>query len=116
MLSEELRTLTASEPLTLAEEYAMQGMNYQIVQCCDILLSQEKWREDEDKLTFIALARAPDVEIPTEPRPTDPWTLALPMIGDVNMFLRGTPSTTPNDAEDDDPFEAEVEVMIAGTH
>jgi len=39
MSNEELRQLTASEELTLDEEYAM----------------QRSWREDDDKLTFIIL-------------------------------------------------------------
>ncbi|KAF8869266.1 hypothetical protein BD779DRAFT_1682378 [Infundibulicybe gibba] len=46
----ELRTLTASEPLMLAEEYTMRA----------------KWREDEDKLTTI-FAGTWGVEIPTNP-------------------------------------------------
>lgn len=33
---------------------------------------------------------------------------ALPMVGDVNIFLKGDPS--------EEDFEAEVGVMIAGTH
>lgn len=40
MASAEMRTLTASEPLALDDEYAM----------------QESWRKDVDKLTFILLA------------------------------------------------------------
>lgn len=41
MQSEELLAQTASEPLSLEEEYDM----------------QRKWREDDDKCTFILLAR-----------------------------------------------------------
>lgn len=32
------------------------------------------------------------------------------MIGDVNLFFKGSP------AEDDDEFEVEVEIMIAGEY
>ena len=45
MQSEEILQTTASEPLTIENEYKM----------------QESWREDEDKLTFIILL-ASDVE------------------------------------------------------
>ena len=45
MQSEEILQATASEPLTIENEYKM----------------QESWREDEDKLTFIILL-ASDVE------------------------------------------------------
>lgn len=56
------------------------------------------------ELTFIIHAR---------PEAADPNTLAAanalaaPMIGDVNLFLKGSP------AEED--FEVEVEIMIAGS-
>ncbi|KZS91818.1 hypothetical protein SISNIDRAFT_456399 [Sistotremastrum niveocremeum HHB9708] len=115
MSSPELLRLTASEPLTLEQEYDM----------------QEKWLVDEDKLTFIILAR-PELENKHEARyhhtddhdqhhsasqqpgsamPLPVLTLTpeeisqLPMIGDVNLFFKGKPS--------EPEFEVEAEVMIA---
>ncbi|KAG8692384.1 hypothetical protein FRC09_011226 [Ceratobasidium sp. 395] len=85
MTDPELLQLTASEPLTLEEEMDM----------------QRKWREDDDKLTFIILARKGDLDNSEAIR-------ALPMVGDVNLFLK--------DTETEDGAvkrEAEVEVMIA---
>ncbi|KAI0668745.1 acyl-CoA N-acyltransferase [Trametes maxima] len=88
MTSAELRELTASEPLTLEEEYEM----------------QRKWQTDEDKLTFIVLSgTSSDVQERTK---LTPETLsALPMIGDVNLFYKGSPG--------EEDFEVEAEIMIA---
>ncbi|KAH9998116.1 acyl-CoA N-acyltransferase [Russula compacta] len=88
MQSAELRELTASEELTLEQEYAM----------------QQSWQEDDDKLTFIILAR------PIEPTPSDSELTnedirALPMVGDVNLFFKNS--------REDTEFEVECEVMIA---
>ncbi|KAI0820611.1 acyl-CoA N-acyltransferase [Trametes gibbosa] len=88
MTSAELRELTASEPLTLAEEYEM----------------QRKWQTDDDKLTFIVL----DGTLFTSAEGTSVTAeslCALPMIGDVNLFLKGAP--------DEADFEVEAEIMIA---
>ncbi|KAG0373914.1 N-acetyltransferase 9 [Mortierella sp. AD032] len=75
--------MTASEPLTIEEEYEM----------------QESWRVDENKCTFIILAReSPNQEITPEN------ALAQPMVGDVNLFFN----------DHDDPHAAEIEIMIAG--
>ncbi|EIW65327.1 acyl-CoA N-acyltransferase [Trametes versicolor FP-101664 SS1] len=88
MTSAELRELTASEPLTLDEEYEM----------------QRKWQTDEDKLTFIVLDGTRLVS--AEGTTISPESLrGLPMIGDVNLFLKGTP--------DEEEFEAEAEIMVA---
>ncbi|KIJ66750.1 hypothetical protein HYDPIDRAFT_85456 [Hydnomerulius pinastri MD-312] len=68
---------TGTDPLTLDEVRDM----------------EKGWREDEDKLTFIILANGKgDIS-------------SLPMVGDVNLFLKGLPG--------DEDFEAEVGVMIA---
>ncbi|KAK0473524.1 GNAT domain-containing protein [Armillaria luteobubalina] len=93
MENDELRSLTASDRLTLEEEFDM----------------QRKWREDDDKLTFIILARHERdllLDDKTNVMLSDPRIRSLPMAGDVNMFLNGAP-------EDEDEFTAEVEIMIA---
>ncbi|KAL0895484.1 hypothetical protein ABMA27_011597 [Loxostege sticticalis] len=62
MKSTELQELTASEPLTLEQEFDM----------------QKSWREDEDKCTFIILHREKFEETNEE---------IASMIGDTNIFI-----------------------------
>jgi hypothetical protein len=127
MLDEELRRLTASEPLTLEEEYEMQRA-YNGTTADDqahyLFQTLEKWLHDEDKLTFIILSKADDFNPTNEGTmaPSDPRIELLPMVGDVNIFLHGSPVSrragdSPEESQgndDEDAFEAEVEIMIAG--
>ncbi|CAF96028.1 unnamed protein product, partial [Tetraodon nigroviridis] len=73
MKSPELQQLTASEPLTLDQEYAM----------------QKSWREDRDKCTFIVLDKQRWADASVEEEEC--------MVGDVNIFL--TDPTEPSWAE-----------------
>lgn len=81
-----LRDLTASEELTLSEEYEMQ---------CS-------WRQDEDKLTFIVLCAETYAKTNDE---------IEAMVGDTNLFLR----TDENDQTEgiSQQIVAEAEIMIA---
>jgi len=66
MQNEELLEKTASEPLTIDEEYEM----------------QRKWWMDEDKCTFIVLCKKSYLSC------TDPENAHITaMVGDVNLFL-----------------------------
>lgn len=91
-----IQEATASEPLTLDEEYA----------------NQESWRTSHDKLTFIVCQPLPDPA--PEPKHVDGGTVDSPdrMVGDINFFVY------PSDKDDDDDgskglYEGEVDIMIA---
>ncbi|KAI1772841.1 GNAT domain-containing protein [Hypoxylon cercidicola] len=101
-----IREATASDRLTLAEEYE----------------NQSSWREAPDKLTFIVCEPLPRDEEPADP-PRDSQAVVAGeadspdrMIGDINLFL------TPWDGDDEERdrgekgktcVNAEVDIMIA---
>ncbi|PIA18148.1 n-acetyltransferase 9-like protein [Coemansia reversa NRRL 1564] len=82
MRSPFLQEMTGSEPLSIDEEYAM----------------QQSWRKDDDKCTFIVLAKEPL----DSSESSDIYDNSR-MIGDVNFYLNNT----------ENQHEAELEVMIA---
>lgn len=89
MLDPEILDTTASEPLSLDEENAMQA----------------SWREDGDKITFIAclplLSPEASLRVQADDSPDR-------MVGDINLFL--TPAE-----EDEEGCIGEIELMIAET-
>ncbi|QIX00444.1 hypothetical protein AMS68_005961 [Peltaster fructicola] len=95
MQDADLREATASEELTIEEEYAM----------------QESWRQDHDKLTFIVCKALDSHSSSTQALRAGEADAAEHMVGDINLFLLN---------EDDDSTEqsiliGEIELMIAQT-
>ncbi|KAF2769903.1 hypothetical protein EJ03DRAFT_86332 [Teratosphaeria nubilosa] len=86
MQSPSLLTATASEPLTLPQEYTM----------------QKSWRQDRDKLTFIICQPLPNAEKVVRAGIDDAPDR---MVGDVNLFLYP--------GEDEGGVVGELELMIA---
>ncbi|SPO34995.1 related to N-acetyltransferase [Pseudozyma flocculosa] len=79
MKDPQIQQQTASEPLSLDQEYEM----------------QRTWAIDEDKLTFIVLARPEGQQDATDSLPVNELIARCPMVGDVNIFF--------NEAHDDEP-------------
>jgi RimJ/RimL family protein N-acetyltransferase len=98
MASPEIQELTASEPLSLDEEYQM----------------QLNWQNDDDKLTFIVLRRDFYESFLSEDNIEKE---KFSMIGDVNAFI-STEIIEEEDGDDDlknvPHVTAELEIMIPG--
>ncbi|OKL64121.1 hypothetical protein UA08_00149 [Talaromyces atroroseus] len=96
MKDEEIQQATASEPLTLEEEYSM----------------QQSWRQDADKLTFIACLALPSSSNTALSSGKD--DAPDRMIGDTNLFLRiDDDDGDSNDKQKEVNVIGEIELMIA---
>ncbi|KAF6845051.1 N-acetyltransferase 9-like protein, partial [Colletotrichum musicola] len=89
MSDPDMQEATASEPLTLEEEYE----------------NQQSWRTSHDKLTFIICQPLTDAPTRTSVEAGDVDAPAR-TIGDINFFVY------PHD-EDEDAYVGEVDVMVA---
>ncbi|RLV99334.1 hypothetical protein DV515_00009918 [Chloebia gouldiae] len=90
MQSEELQRLTASEPLSLEQEYEM----------------QRSWRDDADSEHLECIPREGGSECTFIVLDSERWPGQAEensMVGDVNLFLTNT----------EDPTVGEIEIMIA---
>ncbi|KAK0665584.1 putative acetyltransferase [Cercophora samala] len=104
MQDPEIQSATASEPLTLEEEYE----------------NQLSWRTSTDKLTFIICS-----PLPSSPSPTADIAAVVPddadtpgkMLGDVNLFLYPYEEEEDEEEFSDGPVPrgvvGEVDIMIA---
>jgi RimJ/RimL family protein N-acetyltransferase len=103
MADEEIQKATASEPLTLEEEYAM----------------QRSWRTDADKLTFIVCTRTAMGCSGTQTQSVSAGKEDAPahMVGDVNLFLYDDDEDAEDpDASNERSVVGELEIMIALQH
>jgi len=91
MKDPDIRIATASEPLSLEDEYGM----------------QRSWRTDKDKLTFISCQSHGSSSIVGDPSQQTRGEETNSMIGDVNLFVR-----TNEEESGDVSLVGEIELMI----